>query len=71
MPMTQAEREAWGRACNSILYACAGKDGFETRTMAEQVIRRMLRSRTKKRKDAGIGAYRCDYCRKWHIGAKT
>jgi hypothetical protein len=49
-------------------WACAGKDGFDTKPQADQIIAKMLR---KKRRFAPgkIASYRCPYCNKWHIGS--
>ncbi len=66
---TESEREAWALACNRMEWACAGKDGFDTRAKADQIIAKMLR--TKRRFAPGkIASYRCPYCNKWHIGGQ-
>ena len=66
---TPARLEAFALACNSINWACAGKDPFETKDRALKVIDKMRRSRTKKRAGAPITAYRCPYCKAWHVGS--
>ena len=43
-----------------------GKVGHETRSQAIKVLKRVLRS-VKRRAD-GLEAYRCRWCRLWHIG---
>lgn len=43
---------------------CAGKQTFTDPEKAAAVAKRMRRHPQKDR----VGAYRCSYCRKWHIG---
>lgn len=45
------------------LAACAGKVAFESAALAKQVARR-------RRKQGGREgeAYKCSFCRRWHIG---
>lgn len=44
--------------------SCSGKDGFDTHELAMDVARRMRRGKI----GARIGAYRCRFCRRWHVG---
>lgn len=49
------------------LTACVGKDAFATRDLAGKVADRMRRGRC----THPVNAYRCDACRKWHVGRDT
>lgn len=42
---------------------CAGKSAIPTRRLALKVAESMRR-----RHEAPLGAYRCDFCHAWHIG---
>jgi hypothetical protein len=44
----------------SRAYWCDGKHGFESRALAEKVVRR-------RRQPGSI--YRCSLCRLWHVGS--
>jgi hypothetical protein len=44
---------------------CAGKEGFDSKTKANKIARRMGRRGTRRGR---ITVYRCTGCGKWHIG---
>ncbi|MDE2107341.1 MAG: hypothetical protein KGL39_59645 [Patescibacteria group bacterium] len=44
--------------------SCAGKEAFESFERAEQTARMIARRRKQK-----INAYRCRYCRGFHVGS--
>lgn len=46
-----------------ILSMCAGKETFESRSLAERVAKRY-----RKNKKAPIAVYQCHHCRQFHIG---
>lgn len=52
---------------NSPTLACIGKQGFDTWSAADKVLRAMRRHRTHHGRAA---IYRCPYCPKWHIGQR-
>lgn len=45
-------------AYGSLKAQCEGKKAFDTRALADTASRRL----------PGRAAYRCRYCRKWHVG---
>lgn len=47
----------------SVLHACAGKDGFANKALANQIAERARRHR-----GHAVNTYRCIHCGQWHIG---
>lgn len=45
---------------------CQGKVPFDSREMAEIV--RSRKSKSKKTRSGALDVYRCQFCRKWHLG---
>lgn len=54
---------------NTPLYACEGKQRFDTYSEGDRVIKRM-RGYKRDRKEP-VNLYRCPYCPGWHIGRKA
>lgn len=54
---------------NAPLYACEGKQRFNTFREGELVIKRMRRYHRDRKEPMNL--YRCPYCPGWHIGRKT
>jgi hypothetical protein len=44
---------------------CEAKHGYSNPKLAEKVAKRMRRTKS----DADVGTYRCDLCRRWHVGS--
>lgn len=60
--------EDWAAAFNRPTWACAGKDAFAERTLADRVLFRMRRNRIARK--AALKVYRCNFCHHWHIGGQ-
>jgi hypothetical protein len=54
-------REMKGKTFGTPKSQCEGKQAFDVRSLADTAARRM----------PGREAYRCRYCRKWHVGGKA
>jgi len=44
-------------------HQCAGKHGYDSRVLANEVA-----ARSRRHRDAALQVYRCPCCAKWHIG---
>lgn len=54
-----------------VAAGCAGKEAFRDPQAASKAVRRIQRSRTRKRhRSADRKAYRCPACGHWHIGRR-
>ena len=51
--------------CKDPEISCVGKVKFDSRSLAFGVTERQARSHRSRT------AYRCDFCRGWHLGTKT
>lgn len=51
---------------NTMQSSCTGKQGFTSRTLAQDITKRSRRA-----KEERVSEYRCAYCGLWHIGGAT